>query len=77
MVVEALIGAMQHAAMLQVDSNPSDTDSAEVHSEVVNSTATLKESMSTNSLLIQASSIYICLHRKEYARLSKQLLVHL
>ncbi len=41
-LVEALIGAMQHAATLQVDSNPSDTDAAEVHSKVMNFTATLR-----------------------------------
>lgn len=41
-LVEALIGAMQHAAMLQVDSNPSDADTAEVHSKVINFTNTLR-----------------------------------
>jgi len=41
-LVEALIGAMQHASMLQVDNNAGDAETANVHRRVMNFTSTLR-----------------------------------
>jgi len=44
-LVEAMIGAMQHAAALQVEANPDDTDAAVVQAKVMNFTETLRRAM--------------------------------
>lgn len=44
-LVEAMIGAMQHAAKLQTDLNPSDTEAKETYEQVMNFTTTLRLSM--------------------------------
>mmetsp|Transcript_17720 Transcript_17720/g.26838 ORF Transcript_17720/g.26838 Transcript_17720/m.26838 type:complete len:483 (-) Transcript_17720:92-1540(-) len=44
-LVEAMIGAMQHAAALQVEGNPDDEDKAIVNAKVLNFTETLRKAM--------------------------------
>ena len=44
-LVEAMIGAMQHAAQLQVDKNPTDAEALTVQAKVMNFTTTLRTAM--------------------------------
>lgn len=44
-MVEALIGAMNHASTLQLESNPSDAEAKGVHEKVTNFTSTLRLAM--------------------------------
>ena len=44
-LVEAMIGAMQHAAQLQVDKNPTDIEAQTVQAKVMNFTTTLRTAM--------------------------------
>ena len=44
-LVEAMIGAMQHAAKLQLDVNPSDADTLDMHKKVSTFTTTLRLAM--------------------------------